>query len=64
MTEGVLRDLLERCSAEHPDAWEDFAARVKTRGRTVLGAFEKLKRADREDIVADAPKNLMSAVRR
>lgn len=63
MTEGVLHDLLQRCCAEHADAWEEFAAWVRARGRTVLGAFEKLKWADRDDVIADALKNLTAAVR-
>ena len=63
MTEGVLHGLLQRCCAEHADAWEQFAAWVKARGRMVLGVFERLKWVDREDIIADALKNLMAAVR-
>ncbi len=63
MTEGVLDDLLQRCRAEGAEAWEEFAERVRARGRTVLAAFEKLRWADREDIIADALKNLMTAVR-
>jgi len=63
VTEGVLHELLQRCCAEHADAWEQFAAWVKVRGRMVLGVFERLKWVDREDIIADALKNLMAAVR-
>ena len=63
MIEGALHDLLQRCCAEHADAWEEFTRWVKARGRTVLGVFEKLEWADREDIVADVLKRLVAAVR-
>ena len=64
MVEGGLYDLLQRCSAEEAEAWEDFAARIKTRGRTILGVFEKLRWADREDVIANVLQSLAAAVRR
>jgi len=64
VVEGALYDLLQRCSAEEADAWEDFAARIKTRGRTVLGVFEKLRWADRDDVIASVLQSLAAAVRR
>ncbi len=61
---GELHALLERCRAEDEPAWERLAAWVKTRGRAILGAVDKLSDADREDAVADTLKRLVTVVRR
>src|SRR5215475_15529424 len=61
---GELHALLEDCRAEDALAWERFAAWVKTRGRAVLSAVDKLSNADGEDAVADALTSLVTVVRR
>ena len=64
MMAGELYALLERCRAEDALAWERFAAWVKTRGRAILGAVDKLSDADGEDAVADTLTSLVTVVRR
>jgi len=61
---GELHGLLQRCRAEDAPAWEHFAAWVKTRSRTILGAVDKLSAADREDAMADTLTGLITVVRR
>ena len=61
---GELYALLERCRSEDALAWERFATWVKTRGRAILSAVDKLSDADGEDAVADTLTSLVTVVRR
>jgi len=61
---GELYALLERCRVEDALAWERLATWVKTRGRAILSAVDKLSDADGEDAVADTLTSLVTVVRR
>jgi DNA-directed RNA polymerase specialized sigma24 family protein len=61
---GELATLLQGCRSEEPIAWESFTAWARSRARVVLRSFDRLNGADRDDVVADALKNLVPAIRR
>ena len=61
---GDLAVLLQGCRSEEPIAWESFTAWARARARVVLRSFETLNGADRDDVVAEALKNLVPAIRR
>jgi len=63
LSPGELCCLLERCRANDAIAWEHLTAWVTARGHAVLSGVATISRADREDVIADALKNLITVVR-
>ncbi len=62
---GDLRALFDQCHIGSNDAaWEQVLAWLRVRARSVLGGFQTLNDADREDVISHVGHRLIEAIRR
>jgi len=60
-----LRALFDQCHIGSNDAaWEQVLAWLRVRARSVLGGFQTLNDADREDVISHVGHRLIEAIRR